>query len=84
MCFAVILAFAWVNYAVHAKTTAQGAQLKQEARIMYKVMILLKKCWCRRTELNCRPTPYQGVALPLRYSGNRRCGAMPDPKGGLL
>ena len=29
------------------------------------------KWWCRRTELNCRPTPYQGVALPLRYSGDR-------------
>jgi hypothetical protein len=28
--------------------------------------------WCRRTELNCRPTPYQGVALPLRYCGTSR------------
>jgi hypothetical protein len=24
LCFAVILAFAWVNYAAHAKTAAQG------------------------------------------------------------
>src|SRR5665213_65715 len=36
------------------------------------MFFLLKKgCWCRRRESNSRPTPYQGVALPLRYSGNR-------------
>ena len=25
--------------------------------------------WCRRTELNCGPTDYESVALPLSYAG---------------
>ena len=25
--------------------------------------------WCRREELNFRPHPYQGCALPLSYGG---------------
>ena len=25
--------------------------------------------WCRRTDLNCGPHPYQGCALPLSYGG---------------
>ena len=25
--------------------------------------------WCRRKELNFRPRPYQGRALPLSYGG---------------
>ncbi|SVA69976.1 uncharacterized protein METZ01_LOCUS122830, partial [marine metagenome] len=25
--------------------------------------------WSQRTELNCRPTDYESVALPLSYAG---------------
>ena len=28
--------------------------------------------WCRRTDLNCGPTDYESVALPLSYVGGRR------------
>ena len=28
--------------------------------------------WCRRSELNTRPHPYQGCALPLSYGGTPR------------
>ena len=27
------------------------------------------KIWSQRTELNCRPTDYESVALPLSYAG---------------
>ena len=33
---------------------------------------ILRKKWCRRTELNCGPRPYQGRALPLSYGGWKR------------
>ena|GEM_PF-5741183 len=33
--------------------------------------------WSRWAELNCRPTPYHGVALPLSYIG------LGPPKGSL-
>jgi hypothetical protein len=35
--------------------------------------------WCRRTELNCGPTDYESVALPLSYAGS---GADISPPGG--
>ena len=30
---------------------------------------MLEMTWCRREELNFRPLPYQGSALPLSYGG---------------
>ncbi len=38
--------------------------------------------WCRRRELNSRPTPYQGVALPLRYSGIQMANGPETARGG--
>src|SRR3546814_14412659 len=35
--------------------------------------------WCRRGELNTRPHPYQGCALPLSYGGTLQDGR---PDGG--
>src|SRR3546814_12497575 len=35
--------------------------------------------WCRRGELNTRPHPYQGCALPLSYGGTLQDGR---PAGG--
>ena len=45
------------------------------------------KCWCRRGELNTRPLPYQGSALPLSYGGGlsdaHDWGLMPQATGPL-
>jgi hypothetical protein len=32
--------------------------------------------WSRWAELNCRPTPYHGVALPLSYIGKQSLGPL--------
>jgi hypothetical protein len=28
-----------------------------------------RESWCRRVDLNNRPSPYESVALPLSYTG---------------
>ena len=38
----------------------------------------VRRKWCRRKELNFRPHPYQGCALPLSYGGT---GSRPRPMG---
>ena len=42
-------------------------KVKPEKRFIYKGFR-----WCRRRELNSRPHPYQGCALPLSYCGGKR------------
>ena len=34
-----------------------------------EVLMIFRMKWCRWGELNSRPHPYQGCALPLSYSG---------------
>jgi hypothetical protein len=41
--------------------------------------VFIGEAWCRRTESNCRPRPYQGRALPLSYGGPRRIGQCHRP-----
>lgn len=38
----------------------------------------LRKRWCCRTGLNCRPLPYQGSALPLSYGSKGTRGYGPE------
>src|SRR5258708_10548527 len=57
-----------IRRAQNAHENDRGWELKMQ-KAASDAVLPISGNWCRRTELNCRPTPYQGVALPLRYCG---------------
>ena len=48
---------------------AEGLPLDRRGAANAGSMFLGEK-WCRHTESNCGPHPYQGCALPLSYGGS--------------
>jgi hypothetical protein len=55
------------------------ARARREAAKSLDVVVDLEE-WCRRGELNTRPHPYQGCALPLSYGGTGQAPCLTGPE----
>jgi hypothetical protein len=55
---------------IHLSLRVAG-EIFQPRRLPEEGLILRKRKWCQRQELNLRPKAYESSALPLSYSGNR-------------